>query len=210
MIRFTAHILYLISIVFPCASLFAQTEFSAEIVDTQKPDTPTQAKVYFAKDKMRIESQEHNSRGQGVFIMNFATQTSDVLMTQQHMYMEMPAQAMNQRGLYSFFRTGDVENACSDWLKMERNQGGTCHKMGNETLNGRSVVKYEGMNSSGEASSVWLDRKLRFPVKWQGKSSAGELRNIQEGTQSASLFEIPAGYTKMDIGNMMQQHSQQH
>jgi hypothetical protein len=46
--------------------------------------------------------------------------------------------------------------------------------------------------------------------KWQGKSSAGELRNIQEGTQSASLFEIPAGYTKMDIGNMMQQHSQQH
>src|ERR1700686_256824 len=124
-IRFTAHILYLIAIVFPCASLFAQTEFSAEIVDTQKPDTPTQAKVYFAKDKMRIESQEHNTRGQGVFIMNFATQTSDVLMTQQHMYMEMPAQALNQRGLDSFFRTGDVENACSDWLKMERNIGGT-------------------------------------------------------------------------------------
>ena len=47
-------------------------------------------------------------------------------------------------------------------------------------------------------------------VKWQGHSSAGELRNIQEGTQSASLFEIPAGYTKMDIGHMMQQHSQQH
>ena len=210
MIRFTAHILYLIAIIFPCASLFAQTEFSAEIVDTQEPDNPTQAKVYFAKDKMRIESQEHNSRGQGVFIMNFATQTSDVLMTQQHMYMEMPAQAMNQRGLYSFFRTGDVENACSDWLKMEHNRGGTCHKVGNETVNGRRAVKYEGTSPSGEPSSVWLDPKLRFPVKWQGKSSAGELRNIQEGTQSASLFEIPAGYTKMDIGNMMQQHSPQH
>jgi hypothetical protein len=209
-IRFTAHILCLIAIMLPCASLCAQTEFSAEIVDTQKPDTPTQAKVYFAKDKMRIESQEHNSRGQGVFIMNFATQTSDVLMTQQHMYMEMPARAMNQRALYSFFRTGDVENACSDWLKMERNTSGTCHKVGNETVNGRSAVKYEGTNSSGEPSSVWLDPKLRFPVKWQGKSSAGELRNIQEGTQSASLFEIPAGYTKMDIGNMMPQHSPQH
>jgi outer membrane lipoprotein-sorting protein len=208
-IRFSARILYLIAFIFPCASLFAQTEFSAEIVDTQKSDTPTQAKVYFAKDKLRIESQEHNSRGQGVFIMNFATQTSDVLMTQQHMYMEMPAQVMNQRGLYSFFQTGDVENACSDWLKMERNAGGSCHKVGNETVNGRSAVKYAGTNSSGEPSSVWLDPKLRFPVKWQGKSSAGELRNIQEGTQSASLFEIPAGYTKMDIGHMMQQHSQQ-
>jgi hypothetical protein len=31
--------------------------------------------------------------------------------------------------------------------------------------------------------------------------------NIQEGTQSATRFEIPAGYSKMDIGNMMQQHS---
>ena len=82
----SAHFLYLIAFTFPCASLFAQTEFSAEIVDTQKPDTPTQAKVYFAKDKMRIESQEHNSRGQGVFIMNFATQTSDVLMTATHVH----------------------------------------------------------------------------------------------------------------------------
>jgi hypothetical protein len=31
------------------------------------------------------------------------------------------------------------------------------------------------------------------------------LRNIQEGTQPASLFEIPDGFTKMDLGGMMQQ-----
>jgi len=31
------------------------------------------------------------------------------------------------------------------------------------------------------------------------------MRNIQEGAQPASLFEIPAGYTKMDMGSMMQQ-----
>jgi hypothetical protein len=42
-------------------------------------------------------------------------------------------------------------------------------------------------------------------VKWQGKNSDGELRNIQEGTQPAGLFEIPAGFTKMDLGGMMQQ-----
>jgi hypothetical protein len=41
-------------------------------------------------------------------------------------------------------------------------------------------------------------------VKWQGKDSGGELRNIQEGSQPASLFEVPAGYTKMDMGGMMQ------
>ncbi len=185
----------------------AQAEFSADIVDLQKQDRQTQAKIYFAKDKLRIESQEQrNPRGSGVFIMDLANQSSVVLMPQQHMYMQMPAQLMGQRGLYSFFRTGDVENACTDWQKMSPNQGGSCHKVGNETVNGRTTVKYEGTNSSGDPDQVWLDPKLRFPVKWQGKNHGGELRNIQEGGQPASLFEIPAGYTKMDLGGMMQQH----
>jgi hypothetical protein len=56
---------------------------------------------------------------------------------------------------------------------------------------------------------MWLDPKLRFPVKWEGKNSSGELRNIQEGSQPASLFEIPSGYTKFDMGAMMKQQSQQ-
>ena len=189
----------------------AQAEFSADIVDLQKQGTPTQARIYSAKDKMRIESQDqnrdqHNLRGMGVVIMDMAKQSFTVLMTQQRMYMEVPSQAMEQRGLYSFFRTGDVENACTDWQKMPHNQGGTCRKVGSETVNGRNTVKYEGTNSSGDQSQVWLDPKLRFPVKWKGKNSEGELRNIQEGGQPASLFEIPAGYTKMDLGGMMQQH----
>jgi hypothetical protein len=89
---------------------------------------------------------------------------------------------------------------------MPHNQGGTCRKVGSETVNGRNAVKYEGTNSSGETEQVWLDPKLRFPLKWQGKNHGGELRNIQEGGQPASLFEIPAGYTKMDLGGMMPQH----
>ena len=98
----------------------AQAEFSAEIVDLQKPGTPTQAKIYFAKDKMRIESQTASAHGGGAVIINFATQTGDVLMAQQHMYMEMPMQAQSQRMGYAsaFFQTGDVENACGDWQKM--------------------------------------------------------------------------------------------
>jgi hypothetical protein len=181
----------------------AQTEFSAEVVESQKGDAP-QAKIYFGKDKMRFESAKKDPRGGGAMIINLATQTSTVLMEQQRMYMEMPAQMASQRNNYNFFRTGDVENACSDWLAQARNKGGTCHKVGNETLNGRSTVKYEGTNARGESGAVWLDPKLRFPVKWQDKNGGGELRNIQEGSQPASLFEIPAGYTKFDMGSMMQ------
>jgi hypothetical protein len=183
----------------------AQTEFSAEVVDLQKPGTPTQAKIYFAKDKLRMEPQSAGGKG-GAIIMNLATQTSTVFLPQQHMYMEMPAQGQSQRQTYAFFQPIDVENACGDWQKTPHAQGGSCRKVGKETVNGRATVKYEGTSSTGDVSYFWLDPKLRFPVKWQGKSSAGELRNIQEGGQPASLFEPPAGYTKMDVGGMMQQH----
>ena len=190
----------------------AQTEFSADLVDTHEQGSQTQRKIYFAKDKLRFDAQDQRDPKQmGAFIINLATQTSIVLMPQQHMYMEMPATSMAERGMYSFFRTGDVENACSDWQKIKHYQHGTCHKVGNETVNGRSTVKYEGTNDSGDASQVWLDPKLRFPVKWQGKDGSGEMRNILEGSQPASLFEVPAGYTKMDMGGMMQQRmNQQH
>lgn len=186
----------------------AQTEFSADVVDLEKSGTPTQAKLYFAKDKIRIEPQNSGNRGAGAVIMNFDKQTSIVLMAQQHMYMEMPAQSQAQRQSYAaaFFRTGDVENACGDWQKMTTNQGRSCHKVGSDSVNGRSTVKYEATDAKGEVGHFWLDPKLRFPVKWDGKNNGGELRNIQEGTQPASLFEIPAGYTKMDIGSMMQKH----
>jgi hypothetical protein len=190
----------------------AQTEFSGEIVnnDNQRTDRgPT--KVYFGKDKMRFDSPGgKDPMGGGAVIFDLATRGWVVLMPERHMYMEMPAQMMQKRGMYDFFRTGDVENACSDWLKMPQNQGGTCHKIGNETVNGRSTVKYEGTNAKGETGLVWLDPKLRFPVKWQGKDGkGGEMRNIQEGSQPSSLFEIPAGFQKFDMGAMMGKMGQQ-
>jgi hypothetical protein len=205
MLRWTTRASCFCTLMLAASFAVAQAEFSAEIIDLQKSGTPTQAKIYFAKDKMRIESQTASAHGSAV-IINYATQTGDVLMAQQHMYMEMPMQAQSQRMGYAsaFFQAGDVENACGDWQKMGH-EGSNCHKVGSETVNGRSTVKYETTNANGDISHFWLDPKLRFPVKWEGKSNSGELRNIQEGAQPASLFEIPAGFTKMDLGGMMQQ-----
>jgi hypothetical protein len=192
------------------SAALAQTEFSAVIVDTGRSDSQPRAKIYMAKDKMRVESMADSgnkaamSRGMGAIIMDLSAQTFTVLMDQQHMYMEMPAQAAEQRGMYHFFRSGDVDNACADWVQQVRNKGGTCQKVGSDTVNGRSTVKYQATNSKGESGYFWLDPKLRFPVKWQDHDGSGELRDIQEGAQPSGLFEIPAGYIKMDMGNMMQ------
>src|SRR5215469_10322207 len=45
----------------------AQTEFSAEIHNNQKPDS--QAKIYFGKDKMRFESADKDLRHGGAVIV---------------------------------------------------------------------------------------------------------------------------------------------
>ena len=184
---------------------FAQSEFSAEVFDTQKAEP--QAKIYFGKDKIRFESGKHEQGG-GAVIMDLTNQTSTVIMDQQHMYMEMPVQMAARRNPNRFFRIGDVDYACSDWLAQPWNKGGTCHKGGTETVNGRSTVNYEGTKAQGESGAFWLDPKLQFPEKWQGKNGGGELRNIQEGSQPSRLFEIPAGYTKFDMGAMMKQRPQ--
>ena len=188
------------TLLFAASFALAQTEFSADIYNDRKGDSP--AKIYFGKDKMRFESADKDPRRGGALILDLANQTSTVIMDSQQMYMQVPQQMAKRRMAYDFFRTGDAENACADWLQMEANKGGTCHKVGNETVNGRNTVKYEGTNAKGETGFVWLDPKLRFPVKWQGKDGGGELRNIQEGTQPASLFEVPAGYKKFEMPNM--------
>jgi len=203
MLRWITRSCCVFALVLISSFVIAQAEFSAEIYDSQKAGKAGLTKLYFAKDKVRIEAQD-SGRGQVAIIMNFATQTATVLMAQQHMYMETPVQSQAQRAGYSFFRAGDVENACEDWQKMTIHQTASCHRVGDESVNGRSTVKYESTNSKGETGHFWLDSKLRFPVKWEEKNNNGELRNLQEGSQSASLFEVPAGYTKMDLGGMMQ------
>lgn len=189
------------ALLFVASSAFAQSEFSAEVFDNKKPDGP-QAKIYFGKDKARFEPGKKEARGAGAVIVDMEKQTWTVLMDERQMYMEAPPQMAKQRVGYNFFHATDVENACSQWLQRPENQGGSCHKVGNETVNGRNTVKYEGTNSKGEAGTVWLDPKLRFPVKWEEKNGGGELRNIQEGSQPASLFEIPASYKKFEMPNM--------
>src|SRR5437764_11013211 len=102
------------AVVLAASLALAQSEFSAEIVNS-KNEGNAPSKVYFGKDKIRFESPENKSEG-GAFIMDLSNQNSIVLMPKQHMYMEMPQHAMDSRGMFHFFKSGDAENACPDWL----------------------------------------------------------------------------------------------
>ena len=184
-------------------------DFSADVV-TQRADREQMKKVYATKDKARFEFQEANPQmGASAILFDDAKHTYTIVMSERRMYMDAPA-PMVKPIMTHFWRVGDPNDACPEWKKTAEEAGiaknwGSCTKIGADTLNGRSTVKYEGVSNKGDKSHIWVDSKLHCVVKMEEGSNNFELRNIQEGSQPASLFEIPAGYTKFDMGSMMRQ-----
>jgi len=194
-------------------AVFAQQDFSADVVRVKADNkTMPQGKMYVTKDKMRFESHEESGGHQGMFIMDFAKQTSAVLMPERKMYVEFtPEQNPAKQRTWAFFRATDVDDACTSWHKMATENWGSCKKLGSETVNGRNTIKYEGTDKQGKVNTVWLDPKIAFPIKWKDNqdNDGGELQNIKEGSQPSSLFEIPSDYQKMQMPmmpNMPQRH----
>lgn len=187
-------------------------EFSADVVN-RKTENVGVKKLYAGKDKVRLELEGRNtSFGPSALILDEAQQKTVALMTERRVYMDAPP-IMAAPLIAQFWRVSDVNDACPQWKKTSEQAGpnknwGSCTKVGNDSLNGRSAVKYEGVSTRGEKSYVWVDTKLHCVVKTDGAEGSIELRNIQEGPQPANLFEIPAGYTKMDMGGMMRQRPQ--
>lgn len=167
-------------------------------------------KIYVSNDKIRMEQKDGHA---GAVIIDGKAGTAFVLIPARKLAMDV-----NQGGHPMQSLAGlDPDNPCPQLQKMEhdlhKNEKGewSCKRIGPETVNGRTAVKIEGTSPAGEQSFGWIDTRLKFLIKSQSAKGAGlELRNIQEGPQPASLFEIPADYQKMDpqaMQRMMQQRA---
>jgi hypothetical protein len=178
------------------AAALAQDQFSADMFNSKNGSPAVlNGKFYMTANKVRIDTQQPG-HPQAIIILDMATRTNIVLIPERRMYIEQPETASFQRQAYDFFRPSDVNNACVDWQQLPGAHG-ACRKIGNEVVNGRNTVKYEGTKGT-ETGYVWFDPALRFPIKWQGNNGSGELRNIAVAPQPASLFEVPAGYQKLN------------
>jgi len=171
-------------------------QFSADTQTSTNGAVVMSGKLYFGGKKVRVDV---NGAGHSnEMIMDMATQTTYMVMPQQKIYMEISSagQGYGRGPRMSDLKAYDPNNPCAG------QQGMTCKKLGTETVNGRTCDKWE---FSGEHGSriAWIDQKLHFPVKTVEGDTVVEMKNIKEGSQEASLFEIPSGYQKMDMGNMM-------
>jgi hypothetical protein len=157
-------------------------------------------KIYIDREHMRMDM-AGGQRGGAIIITNFVTKTSDTLMPQQHMYMEFNADQMqaHRPGMAPNIKPlPDPNNPCAN------QEGMTCKNLGVEQVNGRSCDHWQITDKNGKVTNVWIDQKIHFPIKTVSEDSTMELTNIKEGEPAASLFEIPPGYQKMDMGSMMQ------
>jgi len=75
-----------------------------------------------------------------------------------------------------------------------------------ETVNGYEceTLLYSEPGKSEVAAKVWVSKKLDHVIREErfglNENPVLELRNIQEGSLDSALFDIPSGYTRMDIG----------
>lgn len=162
-------------------------------------------KVYFSLPNMRIEMNNISGAkpagpmgGKMTMIADGAAKKMYTLMVDQHMYMEFSTDQggpMTQRmpNIQDMLKSGDL---CAG------REGATCKKVGTESIDGRSCDKWEMTEKSGKVETFWMDQKLHFPIKLVSGDITTIYTNIKEGPQDDSLFKVPAGYQKFDMGSM--------
>ena len=153
-------------------------DFSADIVSSS-PQGSFKAKLYVSGDKSRTEMPG------AITISRMDEKVVWMLMPVEKMYMEQP---IDPRAAVSMREKVDGE--------IERKAEG------NEIVGGRNTTKYRvTFKANGKRESVfqWIDESVHIPVKTAAidGSWSSESRNIQLGSQDPTLFEIPAGYSKM-------------
>jgi len=157
-------------------------------------------KIVFGGDKIRLEM---NSQGRHmIMITDNAGKTAYMLMPEQHMYMDLSDMSNQMASHHNRpdWHAYDAANPCASLTDT------TCQKTGTETIEGRVCDKWQftGKGKTDPERTVWIDQKSHIPIKAvDTNGSTWRLTNIKEGTQSASLFEIPDDYQKFDMGNMM-------
>jgi len=170
-----------------------QAEYSADSM-MQTEEATTQLHVYVTPMKERKEMLTDAGEG-AIQIFRHDKKVMWQVMPSEHMYMEHSMTGKPQ------------SNDVSQWDFQET-------VMGDETLNGVKVTKYKTIATSTDGRKYggfsWRTKE-GIPVKQDLLYKEGndkkriliELSNLKIGRQDPKLFEIPEGYTKIDMSGMM-------
>jgi hypothetical protein len=181
MVKKLVGILFVLFLLSATASAF---EFSADTISTHKGGDETKGKIYSKTDKFRMDM---NSPQEMSMITRLDKKVVWNIMPRQKTYMELPFNPRNKPQVEEKFK-GEMERKL----------------VGSETIDGhptkKYLVTYKVENEKHEVYQ-WLATDINFPVKTSAVdgSWSQEFRNVKMGGQPDSLFEVPAGYTKIQM-----------
>jgi Domain of unknown function (DUF4412) len=163
--------------------------FSADQIQIVGNKTST-GKIYGTDKAFRVEVKQSGNKS--VVIMRFDRNVMWMLIPDQKMYMEM---RIPDTAELAALQAGAGAKTQRESLGSEQVGAYHCDKA-------RVRVTYQGREYT---NLEWAAKELSgFVVKRADEkgSWSTEYRNIQRGPQDPSLFEVPAGYQKMDMGGM--------
>ncbi|MGE5527816.1 MAG: DUF4412 domain-containing protein [Patescibacteria group bacterium] len=169
-----------------CLTAFAANvvPFSADMVQTVKKKD-TIGKIFVKQNKIRQELVD--DKGQAtITILRMDKMVVWVLMPADKMYMEID---LAKNKTYQYYVNNPDMIADTEDLGTETVNGYVCQK-----------VQYTYKDKSLGTMVQWFSQRLQFAIKMEMKSRSVtttiEYRNIVEGPQPDSLFEVPADYEK--------------
>jgi hypothetical protein len=171
-----------------------QVEYSADSTIQNEEGTMKQ-RVYVTPTKERKEMLTGAGEG-AVQIFRYDSRVMWQVMPSEKMYMEHAIGGGQGRG-----------NDPSQWTYEDT-------RIGDETLNGMNVTKYKTIATSTDgkkyggfswrtSEGISIKQDLLYKEGKETKRMLTELTNVQIGRQDPKLFEIPEGFTKLDMGGMM-------
>ena len=170
------------------------TQFSAVIVQTMPDNKQMTGKLYVGDKLVRTEMGQRDQ--QRITIVNSGRGTVWTLNSSRKEYVEMQGQAQGDMPSRPPL-PGEPGSFC------EQGKGLTCTKLGVEQVNGRHTEKWQLVMSRDEQTVrwvAWVDRSLGVAVKEELPGGfVRELREIHEGPQEPTLFQVPSDYKRIEI-----------
>jgi outer membrane lipoprotein-sorting protein len=170
-------------------------EYSADTV-IQSGQMSSTGKLYHAlggKDRMEMNAQGTTA----ITITRTDKKVAWVLMPAQNMYMEMSLEESAKKSGNTNVNDCDIDlsslgDETVNGVKATKNKiSGTCPD--NTKYEGTMWVTKEGIMVKMESVAT---------VDGQQANVTMDLKNLKIGPQEASLFEVPAGYQKFDMGSI--------
>ncbi|MGO9614053.1 MAG: DUF4412 domain-containing protein [Dissulfurispiraceae bacterium] len=167
------------------------TNYSADMETTTAQGSFT-SKIFFRDTKMRME---RNTQGhKSIYIMRPDKKVIWMLMVDSETYMEMPLDMSKQ----------DIQSKLHDPnIKTDK------EFIANEIIDDHPAKKYHLTiikdGKKEKSGYIWEANDLgNFPLKYESedKKVTTVWKNIKTGGVSDSVFELPAGYKKMDMPTM--------